>query len=485
LWRQRFARFLATYRSLHGASARARYLTVTGRKFVQLVLQQIAHRVGGSPLGTPANISLASGIERASTLAYAYANRLKLSPGHYPPRINLVIPMLSPAIIFGGYISFFNFASRLIARGYPLRFIVTENMSHSREQLLNVLDGFPAARLSIQNADVVRALPHVSYTPIPVSRQDVFIAYSAFSALLCHRACEELGTRRFIFYLQEEEGHFHSHNAYRATVEYVYTLPHIAIFNSPMLENYFRMMNLGVFSTHRAPGRYMTFRHALSTTRHPVLGDIAHRSPKKLLFFARPEQHAERNLFEIGLIALRSCCDAGLFRSGEWEFHAIGAMTDGFSLNLGEDRTLKFLARRPTAEYTKLLYQYDLGVSLMYAPHPSVPNFEMAAAGMPTVTTTFVNRSKAEMESICANFIAVQPHIEGVKSGIGEAVGRVYDYETRVENAKFEWPRSWDESFTGAWLDEFDRLVAEMSPGIRAVGEAESVASSAGESQSG
>ena len=468
MWKQRLTRFFISFRSIKGFSARLSFLGWGFQKSIQLLSQELASKVstGSSKSGVSANVSLAVGIERANTLGYAYTKRLKLDPGDYKPRINLVIPSLSPGIIFGGYISFFNFASCLVSRGYEIRFIVTESMSHTKEQLLPMLTEFPAVLLAVKNAEVIRAIAHSDYDPIPVSRHDVFIAYSIFTALLCHWASVELGLGKFIFYLQEEEGHFHAHNSFRATIEYVYTLPHIPIFNSEMLENHFRIMKLGVFSGDKNISRYMTFRHSLSTTRLPMLIDIAHRSPKKLLFFGRPEQHAERNLFEIGLVALRICCTSGLFATGEWELHAIGAMTEGFSLDLGGGQSLKFLKRRPVAEYADLLYQYDLGLSLMYAPHPSVPNFEMAAAGMPTVTTTFSNRSKADMEAVCPNFIAVSPHIEGVVAGIKEALGRVYDYEARINNASFDWPRSWDESFSNIWLDEFDQLVAEVSPTI-------------------
>ncbi len=468
LWKRRFARFMRGFADLEGAPARARYVTGALRKALELLLQEIAAQIGGTTnTGLPASVSLASGIARANTLGHAYTGRLQLVAQDGGPRINFVIPMLSPAVIFGGYISLFNFAARLAARGHAIRFIVSEGMSHTKEELLALLAGFPAAVFVLQKADVIRAITHTAYAPIPASRQDVFIAYSAFAALLCHRACEELDAGRFIYYLQEEEGHFHAHNAFRATIEYVYTLPHVPVFNSEMLEDYFRAAGLGAFAARDAAPRYMTFRHALSTARSPTLGEIAGRAPRKLLFFARPEQHAERNLFEIGLIALRICCESGLFPAGEWEFHAVGAMTDGYALDLGRDHALKFLPRRPLAEYAESLYGYDVGLSLMFAPHPSVPNFEMAAAGMPTVTTTFANRPQAAMQKLCPNFIAVPPHIKGVVDGIHEAVQRAGDYETRIRNAQFAWPRSWQESFSDAWLDEFDRLLVEVSPGFR------------------
>ena len=272
----------------------------------------------------------------------------------------------------------------------------------------------------------------------------VFIAYSAFTALLCHRACKELGLEKFIFYLQEEEGHFHAHNSFRATIEYVYTLPHIPVFNSEMLENYFRIMRLGVFSNITNPGCHMTFRHSLSNTRFPILSEIAGRSPKKkLLFFARPEQHAERNLFEIGLIALRICCNNGEFELGEWEFHAIGAMTEGYSVDIGGGHSLKFLERRSLVEYAALLYEYDIGLSLMYARIQAYQILKWPLLECQQLLRRLSIAQKTEMERICPNFIAVPPHIEGVVAGIKEAIGRVSDYKTRVKNAEFDWPRSW------------------------------------------
>ncbi len=473
MWTQRIARFSRSYRDLHGFNTRVNFVAWGFRRAAQILLRDIADglEMGRSPTdAVSSNVALAVGIERANLLGYVYGNKLKLAHGSAKTYINLVIPSITPGIIFGGYISFFNLASRLIARGYPVRFIVTETpMSHSKELVIEQVSGFPSVAYALRNADVVEAVQGHNYAPIPVSDKDIFVAYSAFTALLCHRAMTELNAGKFIYYIQEEEGHFHAHNSFRATIEYVYTLPHIPIYNSYMLEKYFKIAKLGVFADINTIQEYMTFRHALSTTRSPVLEEIAKRSTKKLLFFARPERHAERNLFEVGLVALRFCCIHGVFNLDEWEFHAIGAMTSGFSLELGGGHSLKFLKRVPIANYAELLYQYDLGVSLMYAPHPSVPNFEMAAAGMPTVTTTYINRSKIDMESVCPNFIAVEPNIEGVINGLKQAAVRVYDYQTRVKNSQFDWPRQWEDTFNELWLNNFDELIKRNFPAFAEV----------------
>jgi hypothetical protein len=467
MWRQRFKRFVAGFWQLASWDARWHFILWGLRRFLQLVLLELAQwceERGPQQAGVPANVRVPIGIQRANDLGYSYYLSLRLDITNCEPHLNFILPTITPGIIFGGYISCFNFAYQLLKRGYPIRFIVVEHLDHTQQELVDATRDTPAISHVLQEAEIVKAIDHIGYLPIPVSRHDAFLGYSAFTTLLAHRATQKVSSGKFIFYIQEEEGHFHAHNSLRATIEYIYTLPHIAIFNSPMLAHYFRMHRMGVFSQDEKGEDFLIFRHALTNNRYPTMEEIRGRSQKKLLFFARPEQHAERNLFEIGLVALRYCCNHGLFKPVEWVFHGIGALTSGYSLDLGAGNILKFLEKKSPKEYAELLYQYDVGLSLMYAPHPSVPNFEMAAAGMPTVTTTFENRPKEVMETVCPNLIAVPPHIEGVIAGIKEAVSRVTRYEDRVTNARFEWPRIWEETFDERFMRAFERLAAQHFP---------------------
>ncbi len=464
MWKNRYQRFIRGVREIKGIAARSRYILWCGRRCMNFFFSYLASKTNCSPNATAtlSNIAIPVSIDKANMLGYMYGNRLKLAIVNRNNCINFVIPTIAPAIIYGGYISYFNLAARLISQGHVIRFIVTDSRSLPKNKLLEMLQGHPTICYVLQNAEILHAIAQENYVPISVSSNDTFVAYSAFTALLCHHATKEIGKEKFIFYIQEEEGHFHANNSFKAMVEYIYTLPHLAIFNSYMLENYFRMFKLGVFQLEASEKitNHLTFKHSLSNRRLPTKNEIANRTQKKLLFFARPEQHAERNLFEIGLIALRICCYQGIFDKEKWEFHAIGAMTSGFSLELANGHFLKFLPRQSITEYAELLLNYDLGLSLMYAPHPSVPNFEMAAAGMPTVTTTFINRSRAEMEEICPNLIAAHPHIEGVVAGIKEALIKVSQYDDRIKNAKFDWPRTWEETFSDDWLNQFKQLLS-------------------------
>jgi hypothetical protein len=375
------------------------------------------------------------------------------------PHVNLIIPRLDPGVIFGGYLSYFQFARALQRLGFKVRFIVIEELTANIAKLAATCrDLFPDVARLLHSATILDYTRR-KYDPVTVTPDDLFIAYSSATAKFAHNTVEHLKNGPFIFYIQEEEGHFHSSNAYRAFKESIYKLPHLPIYNSQMLVDYFRMARLGPFDPEARVTGLVCFRHALATSRLPSEEELAGRERRKLLFFARPELHAERNLFELGLLALRKATANNLFPREVWGLDAIGTAAYP-PLELYGGQHLNFRPRLGIAEYGRALADYDIGLSLMYAPHPSVPNLEMAAAGVVTVTTTFVNRGAAAMAAMAPNLVPVPPSIEGIYGGLVQARERTYRFRERIENAKFEWPRHWAVSFGAQFRDQ---LVAALT----------------------
>jgi hypothetical protein len=110
--------------------------------------------------------------------------------------------------------------------------------------------------------------------------------------------------------------------------------------------------------------------------------------------------------------------------------------------------------------YRAVLQAHDLGVSLMDSPHPSLVPLEMAAAGMPTVTSTFANKDAIALSALSPNLIGVTPTIEGVLEGLRRAVLCVDDVAERVAGAaRLQWPRSAEQAFDSATLDRVEALV--------------------------
>jgi hypothetical protein len=46
----------------------------------------------------------------------------------------------------------------------------------------------------------------------------------------------------------------------------------------------------------------------------------------------------------------------------------------------------------------------------------------------------------------------VEATVDGIVEGLREAVRRCEDYRARQAGARFDWPRTWDRAFDGAFI---------------------------------
>ena len=122
-------------------------------------------------------------------------------------------------------------------------------------------------------------------------------------------------------------------------------------------------------------------------------------------------------------------------------------MSTGEPIDLGEGVVLEMLPRRGQEDYAELLRAHDVGLALMYTPHPSLVPIEMASAGMLTVTNSFENKTADAMAAISSNLITVDPSVEGVCAGLREAAESVDDFGRRARGSDVRWSREWDDSF--------------------------------------
>ena len=180
---------------------------------------------------------------------------------------------------------------------------------------------------------------------------------------------------------------------YAALAERVLRLPHRALFSTELLRDYFRRHGLGVFAgaEREALGRLPERDHA---GRAAAAGELARRRPRRLLFYARPEPHAARNMYELGVLALGRAIERGAFADG-WELHGIGTVERGPARSTwAAAPTLELLPRAgPGRLRARCCAEHDVGLALMYTPHPSLVPIEMASAGMLAVTNTFENKT--------------------------------------------------------------------------------------------
>lgn len=369
---------------------------------------------------------------------------------------NVILPTVNPLLVFGGYIGLFHFVESLLKRGYSVRLLISEDVIPPVGLLLSQFDNNSLVYRCLSRCEIVNAMDRKVTNQ--VGKDDVFIGYSWFTMRLAYQAAKSLNDKRAIFFIQEFEPIFHHYDSLRFLAEETYSFPHNAVFNSPQLLNYFASKQVGVFNSNQQ-GDYCFFKHAISEVKPPNLDEIKKRKKRKVLLYARPESHAGRNLFEVTILALKEAIKQNVFELNDWEFFGIGSLGDiKTELMLTDDVELQLIQKMPYSEYINALSQYDIGISLMYAPHPSVPPLEMASAGMLTITTDFQNRSSSEMASISNNIIAASHTMESIVSSIQQAVFRVGDFQERCDNANIKWPTSWGQSFDNKFFAEFDSM---------------------------
>jgi hypothetical protein len=373
-----------------------------------------------------------------------------------PARVNLLIPTIDLQHFFGGYIAKFNLARRLAERGLRVRIVTVDPVGPLPAGWERRVEEFAGLRGLFGELEVVFGRES---SGIECSRRDGFIATTWWTAHIAQAALEQLEGERFVYLIQEHEPFTFPMGTYAALATESYGFPHFAVFSSELLRGYFRAHRLGVYADD-GEQRSVSFQNAITPVSPPSAAELSARAPRRLLFYARPEAHAARNMFELGVLALARALHRGAF-AGEWEFSGIGSVSGRGRIALGRT-SMRLLPRSDQAGYGRLLRDHDVGLALMYTPHPSLVPLEMAAAGMLAVTNCFENKDSDAMRRISSNLLAVPATIDAVAEGLAAAAARVEEVEARIAGAEVGWSRSWDESFPDELLD---RVIAALGMG--------------------
>lgn len=377
-------------------------------------------------------------------------------------RVNLLIPEINYNSFYGGYMAKFNLAGKLIERGYRVRLVVVDPCVYEPDRWREAVRDYSGLEDIFDKVEV--AYQGDRKQALPVASGDRFIATTWWTAYLAHQVVEQIGGPPFVYLIQEYEPFTFPLGSYYAMAEHSYSFPHCALFSSGMLRDYFSIQGIGVFDGRQGEDISTHFENAIVRYEASEVDAALAREAagtrdgkRKLLFYARPEAHATRNMFEVAFLALAKAIDAGVFDGG-WEFHGIGSSHGNIDLPRG--RTLKMLGKFSLTEYREALLRYDIGLSLMYTPHPSLLPLDMASAGMVVVTNTCMNKTVDELSRLSTNLIGADPHIDGVYEGLKQARQRADDVRSRRSGARVNWAGEWDECFHGEIMDSLNRWLA-------------------------
>ncbi|HEY1595847.1 MAG TPA: glycosyltransferase family 2 protein, partial [Thermoleophilaceae bacterium] len=292
-----------------------------------------------------------------------------------PQRINLLIPTIDLDHFFGGYIAKFNLASALAARGLRVRLLTVDPVAPLPRSWQRTLESYSGLAGFFEHVEVEFGRESGG---VEVSRSDRFVASTWWTAHIADAAVRSLGgAERFLYLIQEYEPFTFPMGTYAALAAESYNLPHRALFSSELLRDYFRRHGIGVYADGSdGDAASESFENAITAVPPPGAAALAARGTRKLLFYARPEPHAARNMFELALLGLGSALDRGAFAG--WELNGIGSVEPGRRIPIRDGLALKLLPRTGQDEYAALLRDHDVGLSLMYTPHPSLVPIEMA-----------------------------------------------------------------------------------------------------------
>ena len=362
-----------------------------------------------------------------------------------PERVNLLLPTIDLKHLFGGYIAKYNLARKLAETDLRVRIVAVDPTPTLPPRWKEKVESYSGLRNTFDKVEV--AFARDRDRPLEVNPNDRFIATTWWTAHLAREAVGKTERGRFLYLIQEYEPYTFVMGSWAAAAMNTYEFPHVAVFSTEMLRDFFRQRGYGVFSAGRKEGERLStsFQNAITAVEPPTAEELADRRSRRLLFYARPAHHAARNMFELGLSCLVEAVEQGVF-GPEWEFHGVGGVTEG-SLQLTDSVPLTLLPRQGQRAYAELLPQHDVGLSLMFTPHPSLVPIEMASAGMLAVTNGFETKTAEAMAAISPNLITVEPSREGIVGGLRYAVAAADDHRARAEGAAVDWSRDWEQSF--------------------------------------
>jgi hypothetical protein len=266
-----------------------------------------------------------------------------------------------------------------------------------------------------------------------------------------------LGNGPFLYLIQDYEAAFYPFGSLYAFARETYDFCYRALVSTEPLFNFMRA-EVKHFDKLCAGNEATYFNNACSAKlpdRKTFL-NRHRRRVKKFAFYSRPM--VNRNMFELGSLAIIEAWQQGRFDSGHnWELYGIGI--GDVEIYLDGRTKITQLPRMSLSEYQESIGEFDICLSLMASPHPSITPFDMAGVGAIVITNCFANKTREYFGGISKNIIVARPDVQSLLEAIELAIDRVDDLEYRFDNAvSMAYPREWQ----SVWQDDHRDFIREL-----------------------
>ena len=120
---------------------------------------------------------------------------------------------------------------------------------------------------------------------------------------------------------------------------------------------------------------------------------------------------------------MRNVISSRLIDNDHWEILAMGEKIK--PIHLTNDVYLTPLQWKGFNDYSKLMREADLLLSLMLSPHPSYPPLEFSASGNLVVTNSYSVKTPEKLEEYSKNIMVADPTTASVTSILEKALLRI------------------------------------------------------------
>jgi hypothetical protein len=343
-------------------------------------------------------------------------------------RISMVTDSIGSESLFGGVGTALLFSAQLANRMNAALRIVTRTEVPSPANAWQILNAYGVQlRHEIQFAfaplksDDIEASPAVEVVPcLDIHPDEIFVTTSWWTTAA---TLPSVPAASIIYLLQEDERMFYPFGEDRVHCERILHNQDIRfVVNTRLL--YDHLMATGLEQLGR---NGFWFEPAFP-------GSLFHPRPreadgkKRFFFYARPNN--PRNLFHIGLGVIDRAVNDGILDLEQWEIFLVGK--DIPHVKFGADYMPQRCEGLGWEAYAELAGTIDLGLSLMYTPHPSYPPFDLAASGAVVVTNSFAN--KQDLSSYSPNILCAELETGALLEALRTGVAIANDRETRSRN---------------------------------------------------
>jgi hypothetical protein len=362
-----------------------------------------------------------------------------------PATINVLVPAFDFRSISAGFFGVFEVARFLRCSGLNVRLVLFDNFEFDPAEFSRKLADYPGLERLAEEVEIDYIGERRA--PLTVSPDDVSLATVWYSAYFAEKIARVTGGRGFIYLIQDYETNFFPGSTQSSLADATYAMNYCALFSTEMLKTFFLSSDVGGIRSRGLPNVFFNNACSSHLSNWEDFARLhAAKEKRRLVFYCRPNVH--RNMFELAALAVATAFRSGILSPDKWECVAIG-LGDA-TLEIGNGQRVSLQPRMSLREYIAATESFDVCLSLMASPHPSLVPMDMAGSGVITVTNTFACKDAAYFQSISGNIIPVAPTLPALLAAIDVAARRSADLKQRHSNAlNMTYPRSWEKSLTG------------------------------------